>query len=283
MKTKKKVSVKTWVSRMILILWSVFTLMPFYIMLINSFKSSEEFYAGIFALPGDFITNTVINYSNAWKEASLGTGLTNTVIVVAGATLMTVVLSAMVAYELARRDFRFKKQVDAFYLIMLLVPSMVALTPTFFIGRTLGLYNKRLSLVLFYTAHQMPFTVYTMKSFFSTLPHSLEEAAYLDGASSFRTFRSIMLPIMRPGFVTAGIFAVLDFFDEYLFALQLVVKKELLPAAVTILRYRAGQAVRQVWGETFAACMVLTVPIVIIYALSHEKLMGGMTAGSVKG
>ena len=283
MKTKKKVSVKTWVSRIILIIWSVFTLMPFYIMLINSFKSSEEFYAGIFALPGDLITNTVINYSNAWKEASLGTGLTNTVIVVAGATLMTVVLSAMVAYELARRDFRFKKQVDAFYLIMLLVPSMVALTPTFFIGRSLGLYNKRLSLVLFYTAHQMPFTVYTMKSFFSTLPHSLEEAAYLDGASSFRTFRSIMLPIMRPGFVTAGIFAVLDFFDEYLYALQLVVKKELLPAAVTILRYRAGQAVRQVWGETFAACMVLTIPIVIIYALSHEKLMGGMTAGSVKG
>ncbi|MDO4488179.1 MAG: carbohydrate ABC transporter permease [Eubacteriales bacterium] len=283
MKTKKKLYTGTLVSRIILITYSVMTMIPFYIMVVNSFKSSEEFYNGIFALPKDFIGNTIINYGNAWKEAALGSGLINTVIVGAGATVITVVLSAMAAYELARRDFPFKKQVGGLYLLMLLVPSMVALTPTFFIGRTLGLYNKRLSLILFYSVHQLPFTVYTMKSFFMTIPHELEEAAYIDGATSVRTFYSVMLPVMRPGFVTAAIFAILEFFDEYLYAIQLVVKKDLLPAAVTILRYRAGQAVRQIWGETFAACMVLTVPIVIIYALFQEKIMGGMTAGSVKG
>lgn len=283
MNKKKKRYAGTTVSRIVLIIWSIMTMIPFYIMVVNSFKSSEEFYNGIFALPKDFITNTVINYSNAWKEAALGSGLINTVIVGVGATAITVVLSSMVAYELARRQFPLKRQVGNLYLVMLLVPSMVALTPTFFLGRTLGLYNKRLSLILFYAAHQIPFTVYTMKSFFLTIPHELEEAAYIDGASSFRTFYAIMLPVMRPGFVTAGIFAILEFFDEYLFAIQLVVKKELLPAAVTILRYRAGQAVRQIWGETFAACMILTIPIIVVYAIFQDKLMGGMTAGSVKG
>jgi len=283
MKRERKAYVGTIISRIVLIIWSVMTMIPFYIMVINSFKSSEEFYNGVFALPQDFIGNTIINYGNAWKEASLGSGLINTVIVGAGATLITVVLSSMAAYELARRDFPLKKQVGGLYLVMLLVPSMVALTPTFFVGRALGLYNKRISLILFYAAHQIPFTVFTMKSFFLTIPHELEEAAYVDGATSFRTFYAVMLPVMRPGFVTAAIFAILEFFDEYLYAIQLVVKKELLPAAVTILRYRAGQAVRQIWGETFAACMVLTVPIVLIYAIFQDKLMGGMTAGSVKG
>lgn len=283
MKKGKKANIGTVISRIVLIIWSIMTMVPFYIMVINSFKSSGEFYEGIFALPKDFAANTVINYSNAWKEAALGSGLINTVIVGAGATFITVVLSSMVAYEIARRDFKFRRQVGNLYLVMLLVPSMVALTPTFFIGRVFGLYNKRLSLILFYAAHQIPFTVYTMKSFFLTIPHELEEAAYVDGATSYQTFYSIMLPVMRPGFVTAGIFAILEFFDEYLYAIQLVVKKNLLPAAVTILRYRAGQAVRQIWGETFAACMVLTVPIVMVYAIFQEKLMGGMTAGSVKG
>ena len=137
MNKKKKRYAGTTVSRIVLIIWSIMTMIPFYIMVVNSFKSSEEFYNGIFALPKDFITNTVINYSNAWKEAALGSGLINTVIVGVGATAITVVLSSMVAYELARRQFPLKRQVGNLYLVMLLVPSMVALTPTFFLGRTL--------------------------------------------------------------------------------------------------------------------------------------------------
>ena len=283
MKKKHSFSWGTAVTRLAMIIWSLFILIPLYIMFLTSVKTSTEFYNGLWSLPKDIFANIAENFPNAWVEASLGTGYWNTLLITGGALVLTLVLSSMMAYELARRNIRFKKQLSAFYLFFLLVPSMVALTPTFFIGRALGLYNKRLALVLFYTAHEIPFIVYTMQSFFATLPHELEEAAFVDGATSFQTFYKVMLPIMRPGFVTAGIFALLDFWGEYMFALQLIVKKELLPAGVTILRFQAGTGVRQNWGYTYAACVMFVLPILVIYAVFQKKLMGGMTAGSVKG
>lgn len=283
MKKKFRIYWGTAVTRFFMILWSLFILIPLYIMFLTSVKTSTEFYAGIWTLPENIFANIAENFPNAWVEASLGTGYWNTLIITAGALALTLILSSMMAYELARRRIRFKEPLSNFYLLMLLIPSMVALTPTFFIGRALGLYNKRIALVLFYTAHELPFIVYTMRSFFATLPHELEEAAFVDGATSFQTFLQIMLPIMRPGFVTAGIFALLDFWGEYMFALQLIVKKELLPAGVTILRFQSGTGVRQNWGYTYAACVMFVLPILIIYAVFQKKLMGGMTAGSVKG
>lgn len=280
---KKQLHWGTWVTRLCMILWSLFIIIPLYIMVLTSVKSSTEFYAGLWSWPKDIWANIVENFPNAWIEASLGTGYINTLIVCGGALVLTLIISSMAAYELARRNIRFKSAISTLYLILLLIPSMVALTPTFFIGKSLGLYNKRLALVLFYTAHEIPFIVYTMQSFFATLPHELEEAAFVDGATSFTTFYKIMLPIMRPGFVTAGIFALLDFWGEYVFALQLVVKKELLPAAVTILRFQSGTGVRQNWGYTYAACVMFMFPIFLIYMIFQKKLMGGMTAGSVKG
>ena len=283
MKKKKKIHWGTIATRFCMILWSLFILIPLYILFLTSVKTSEEFYAGIWTLPKHPIQNILENFPGAWAEASMGTGYINTIIVVGGALVLTLLLSSMVAYELARRKIPFKKTLENVYLFLLLVPSMIALTPSFFIGRALGLYNKRLALVLFYTAHEIPFIVYTMQSFFATLPHELEEAAFVDGASSLQTFIKVMLPIMRPGFVTAGIFALLDFWGEYVFALQLVVKKNLLPAAVTILRFQSGTSVRQNWGYTAAACVMFILPILVIYAIFQKKLMGGMTAGSVKG
>lgn len=280
---KKKLYVGTLITRICMILWSVLILLPFYMMFITAFKTNEQFYANMFALPATPVEAAKVNFSQAWEEAQMGPGMLNTLLICGGALVLTLLLSSMVSYELTRRHLRIKGALNALYLVMLLVPTIVCLTPTFFIGRAFGLYNKRIALVLFYTAHEIPFIVYTMKSFFSTIPHELEEAAYVDGASSFRTFYEVMLPIMRPAFVTAGIFALLDFWDEYIFAMQLVVKKQLMPAAVTILRFQMGDGVRQIWGATFAACITLSVPIFIIYFVFQKKLMGGMTAGSVKG
>lgn len=273
----------TWITRICMILWSAFILLPFWIMFATAFKTNTEFYSNMFGLPQTPVAAAKENFAMAWEEAQMGPGMINTFLICGGALVLTLILSSMVAYELTRRQIPFKGALDTFYLIMMLVPTIVCLTPTFFIGKTLGLFNKRMALVLFYTAHEIPFITYTMRSFFATIPHDLEEAAYIDGASSFQTFLKVMLPVMRPGFVTAGIFALLDFWDEYIFAMQLIVKKALMPAAVTILRFQMGDAVRQIWGATFAACVIMTLPILIIYILFNDKLMGGMTAGAVKG
>lgn len=280
---KKKFYAGTFITRVCMIIWSFLILLPFYLMFITAFKTNEQFYANMFSLPVTPLEAAKVNFAQAWEEAQMGPGMVNTFLICGGALVLTLILSSMVSYELTRRNIRFKGFFDSLYLVMLLVPTIVCLTPTFFIGRAFGLYNKRIALVLFYTAHEIPFIVYTLSSFFSTIPHDLEEAAYIDGASSFQTFLKVMLPVMRPGFVTAGIFALLDFWDEYIFAMQLVVKKQLMPAAVTILRFQMGDAVRQVWGATFAACITLSVPIFIIYFIFQKKLMGGITAGAVKG
>ena len=161
---------------------------------------------------------------------------------------------------------------------------MVGLTPMFMIARTLGLFNTRTILILMYTATQVPFSVFLITAFMRTISHELEEAAFIDGASPWLAFGKIVLPLVRPALVSAGIFAFLDFWSEYMYSLMFVTDNTKVTAAVKILRFKAsGSGVRVNWGETSAACITFILPVILVYVLFQKQIVGGLTAGSVKG
>lgn len=279
----KKISIGTLIIRLFLLLWSLIIVIPFVQMFLTSVKNNEEFYAGLWTLPKDFFKNAVENYAGAWQQANMGVGIANAVIICGLALGMTLILSSMAAYAIARRRLRYEKTLSNLYLIGLLVPAMVGLTPMFIMVRALHLFNTRLVMVLLYTATQIPFSVYLMVAFFRTIPHELEEAAYIDGSGPWRTYWSIILPLARPAIVTAGIFAFLDFWSEYMYGLMFLTDKTKITVAMSILQFKAGSGVRMNWGVTSASCVIFIAPILIIYCLFQKKIVGGLTAGSVKG
>ena len=278
-----KSKVSTWIIRIFLIFWAFIILAPFAFLFLTSLKSSTEFYANIWGLPQDILTTVPQNFSQAWQEADMGRGIINSFFIAGIALIGSITLSSAVSYVIARRHIKAGKTLSLLFLLGLLVPEMLGLTPLFLVARLLNLYNTRTILILIYIAWQMPFDVYLMTSFLETIPHELEEAAYVDGATPWKTFISIIIPLIQPALVTAGIFSFLDYWSDYMYGLMFVMDRTKMPVAMNILQFKTGNGVRVEWGVTTAACVIFIAPVLVLYMLFQKKIVAGLTAGSVKG
>ncbi len=282
-KVKKPFSWGTLAARICMILASILVLVPFLMLFLTATKTNEEFYAGIWTLPHNIFQSLPENLSQAWAEAQMGIGYFNSVIVSVLALILTLAMGAMAAYEIGRRHLKHETFFSNYFLVGLLVPAMVGLTPSFYVARALGLFDTRTILVIMYTAMEIPFTVFVMTSFARSIPSELEEAAYIDGASLWKAFLTIILPLMRPAFVAAGIFAFLDNWSEYMYGLMFLVTPAKKTVAMNILQFKVGTGVKVNWGVTTGACVIFILPVLIVYVIFQDKIMGGLTAGSVKG
>lgn len=278
-----KSKVSTWVIRFFLILWAVVVVAPFFFLVLTALKSNSEFFENIWGLPRNMIESAPVNFKAAWTEASMGRGMINSFIIAAVSLAGSLILSSCVSYVIARRHIKLGNTLSIVFLIGLLVPEMLGLTPLFIVAKYLGLYNTRAILIFIYTAWQMPFDVYLMTSFMETLPHEMEEAAFVDGATPLQTFIKIICPLVKPALITAGIFSFLDYWSDYMYGLMFVMDGELKPLAMNILKFKTGNGVRPEWGITSAACVIFILPVLIIYIIFQKRIVSGLTAGSVKG
>jgi len=279
----KKLNIGTFFVRLMMIVWSLIILVPFVMLFLTSTKTNQEFYDNIWAMPKEFLSSVAYNFSEAWTRGSFGANFLNTVVVVGGAMVLAMVLSAMVSYVIARRHVRVSEGLNTMFNISYLVPCMVGLTPLFIMARFLGLFNTRTIMVLTFAGRAIPFCVLIMVPFFKTIPHQLEEAAYIDGASPWRTFGQVILPLVRPAFVTAGIFLFIDYWSDYMYGLMFIADKSKNTISMGMLAFRVVSGFKIDWGVTCAACVIFIAPILILYAVFQKQIMGGLTAGSVKG
>lgn len=280
---KTKAGIGTWLIRIFLIIWSVLIVIPFAMMFLTSTKTNEEFYAGVWSMPQNPFATIASNFSAAWAKGNFGQNFFNTVVIVGGALLLALLLSVMISYAIARKEFRGKKTVHTLLLIGLLTSCMVGLTPMFILARFLGLFNTRFVLIILFAARAMPFCCFIMISFLKSIPVDLEEAAMIDGASNLQTFTRIIIPLTRPAFVSAGIFLFIDYWSDYMYGLMFISSKSKNTISMGMLQFRVVSGFKIDWGITCAACVIFIAPILILYCLFHKQVMGGLTAGSVKG
>lgn len=279
----KKGFISTWLIRILMIFISALILVPFGMLVLTSSKSNAEFYKGIWYLPQDLFANITFNYSEAWARGNFGSSFMNSVMVCGVSLVLCLGLSAMVSYAITRRKLRVSGLITTLFLLGLLIPSMVGLTPQFIMARFAKLFNTRLILIITYTASCMPFSVFVMTAFFKTLPSSLEEAAAIDGASPWRIFGTIILPLVKPALVSAGIFVFLDYWSEYMRGLMFIVDPTKQTIAMGMLAFRMVSGFKIDWGVTCAACIIFIAPVLVLYLFFQEQISGGLTAGSVKG
>ncbi|MDH7570890.1 MAG: carbohydrate ABC transporter permease [Armatimonadota bacterium] len=296
----------------VLLSYLVVVVFPMVWVLYTSAKSTQEIYQNPFGLPA-VVThpdrhNTAVlvqNYRRAWVDSHFGRYFLNSVQVVAISLAFILLLGSMAAYVLARFTFRGQTLVYYLFLSGLLIPMQLILIPLFFqysdmgefltrllapqaaalgLGRlTVSLHDSHAGLILIYIAASLPFTVFVLTAFFRTLPGELREAALMDGASEYRVFFSVMMPLGRPGLVTVAIFNFLGLWNEYLFGLVFLNSDYLktLPLGLASISMQAQY--KSDFGLLFAGLVITMLPTLFIYILLQERLTRGITVGALKG
>lgn len=263
--------------QIILIGSTIVMLAPIVIMIFSAFKSTPEIFKAPFGIP-DF--SNIGNFTRIWTETNFVRYLLNSFIVTGASMALILTLGTMAAYAIARYEFFGATFILMFFLAGLTLPLKLAIIPLFMLMRDLGVLNTQLALILVYTAMGLPSTVFIMTGFIRTLPNELEDAARMDGASEARIMWSIMLPLVRPAMVIAGIQNVVPIWNDFFFPLVFIQNDDLktLPQGLTTFM---GEYTTD-WGALFAGLTLSAAPIIVIYIILSRQFISGMTSGAIK-
>jgi multiple sugar transport system permease protein len=223
---------------------------------------------------------TLENYLSVLTRGEFLSAFVNSLIVSTGAVVVSLVVGVPAAYAFARVQFRGKSFLFFSLLVMRMLPPIAVLVPLFALFNKAGLVNTRLSLVIAYTTFSLPLIVWIMRGFFEDLPAELEEAARVDGASRGGAFLRVMLPLARPGLVTAAILSLLLAWNDFLFAAVLTSSStRTLPV---LLAGYAGADTGVEWGQITASGVLVVLPVILFSFAVQRHLVTGLSAGAVK-
>ncbi|MGQ9908726.1 MAG: carbohydrate ABC transporter permease [Candidatus Flexifilum sp.] len=260
---------------------AVYALFPFYWALNTSFKTESEMFQRATYLPQQ---PTLKNYEYVFRNGTFIRALGNSAFVSGSTAVLSLVVGSFAAYALGR--LRFKGRTILLYLVltMTMFPMISILSGLYTIVREAGTFGTPFALIMTYPVFTLPFTVWVLTSFFRGLPEELEQAARVDGATAFQTFRLILLPLTAPALVTTGLLAFVSSWNEYLFALNFTVtapSAQTVPVAIA--RFSGFESQQEPIAEIMAAAMVVTIPLVLLVLLFQRRIVAGLTAGAVKG
>ncbi len=278
---KKKVNPWNVLQYGVLCVWigiSVITLGWF---IVSSFKSNSELFVNIWDLPEKL---QIDNYIRAWTSGRMAVYFKNTLIIQIAALTLLTVFGSMAGYVLARfRRYRWVSMASLLFVSGMAIPAQITLVPLYLMYSQVGLLNTRLGIILVYCAVYMPFTVFVLTGFFSTIPREVEEAAAIDGCSKWRVFLHVAVPMAKPGITTVVIFNFLSIWNEYFYAMMLITDDEKMPLSAGLYNLKSQQQMSMDWAALFAGVVILVIPTLIVFFLLQDKIEKGVTAGAVKG
>jgi len=281
---KKKWNAKRMLSAAVLtvmplLVFFLFILFPIYWTVITSFKPEAEITSKVISyLPQTFTFN---NYHEAWNNVGFSIFFKNSLYIAVGGVLLIVLVSIMAGYALSR--FRFKGK-TAFMLVLLctqFIPSAMLITPMFIIFKKIGLLNNLFALVLVNTTFQIPFNAILMRGFVGGIDYTIEEAAQIDGCSRTGAIIRVIFPLLKPGIVATGAFAFIHCWNEFLFSFMFISKQPKFPLSVG-LKYMMGEYAIN-YGQLAAGAVIAVIPVLILFSYIQKYLVGGISAGAVKG
>ncbi|WP_327113312.1 carbohydrate ABC transporter permease [Streptomyces sp. NBC_01341] len=263
----------------VLIIWAVLVVMPLLWAVMASFKTDDSILSTPWSLPDRLHFE---NWSRAWNQAHMSDYFLNTIMVVGGSLIGTLLLGSMAAYVLARFDFPGNRFIYFLFIGGMSFPIILALVPLFFVMNNMGLLNSVHGLILVYIAYSLPFTVFFLTSFFRTLPTSIAEAAMLDGASHSRTFFQVMLPMAKPGLISVGIFNFLGQWNQYMLPTVLNTDPDGKVLSQGLVELATSQGYKGDWSGLFAGLVMAMLPVLLAYIVFQRQVVAGLTAGALK-
>lgn len=262
----------------VLTLLAVFALAPLVILSFNSVKSPAEIGRNPLGFPGEFIWR---NYTEAWQVGNFSTTMQNSGILVALTVAGVLVLGGMAAYSLAKLNLPGSNLVTLYLLVGSSLPIQLFLVPLFFLWKNLGLVNSLPGLAIIYIAINAPLAIFLLRSYMLQLPSDFEDAARVDGASEWKIFSQIIVPLSWPGFLTVGLVVSLAVWNEFLLATVFLTNQDKFTVVTSY--YNFTSRFSRDWGLTSAAAMMMIVPIIVIFLSLQRRFVDGLTQGGIKG
>ena len=262
-----------------LIVASVAILLPVVAIVLTSLKTSVEAdgAAGAFTAPGNWFN--FANYKTAFVDGHLLTGLFNTAIILVVAIAGTVIIGSMTAYAVDRFDFRFKKLVLALFLLATLVPGITTQVATFQVVNFFGLFDTRWSAILLYMGTDIV-AIYIFIQFIRGIPIALDEAARIDGASTFTIYRTIILPNLKPAIATVVIIKGITTYNDFYIPFLYMPSDNLGTMSTALFRFKGPFGAH--WEDIAAGTILVMLPTLIIFLVLQRFIYNGFTSGAVK-
>jgi multiple sugar transport system permease protein len=273
-----RTKVGTWVGFVLILVWC---LLPVAWILSLSFKGPDETAAGSPQfLPKD---PTLQNYKDILDNPDFLDALRNSFGIAIIATFLSVIFATLAAYAIARLEFKGKRMVLSLALAIAMFPVVSLVGPLFDMWRTFHLFNTWPGLIIPYMSFTLPLAIWTLSAFFREIPWEMEQAAQVDGATSWQAFRKVIVPLAAPGVFTAAILTFFFAWNEFVLAISLTstTSSRTVPAQMSF--FVGPDPFNPPYGQLATASVVVTVPIIIIVLLFQRKIVAGLTSGAVKG
>ena len=271
--TKKRV--QGVLRHVLMIVLCLVIILPFYMIVINSFKSKPEAARMSLAPPTEWHFE---NYTEVINKAKLGQGLLNSLTYASVSTSIAVLGSAMAAFVMSRRRSRLNNFLYYFILCGLFFPvNYVTLSRVL---SSFGLSNTRAGIITAFTSAMIPFCVFTIRNFVSSIPVEMDEAAVIDGAGSLSLFFKVIMPMLKPILITCFILQFMGVWSDFLTPLYLSSKSSMFPMTMSVYQF-FGKS-KNYWNFIFANIVLTCIPVILVYLLGQKYIIGGMTAGAVK-
>jgi multiple sugar transport system permease protein len=273
-----RTKIGTWAGFLFILVWC---LLPVVWIISLSFKGPNETAAG----SPQFLPKepTLQNYRDILDDPDFQDSLINSFGIAAISTFLSVILATLAAYAIARLEFKGKRLVLSIALAIAMFPVVALVGPLFDLWRTLGLFNTWPGLIIPYMSFTLPLAIWTLSAFFREIPWEMEQAAQVDGATSWQAFRKVIAPLAAPGVFTAAILTFFFAWNEFVLALSLTSTTQARTVPAQLSFFVGPDPFNPPYGQLATASVVVTVPIIIIVLLFQRKIVAGLTSGAVKG
>ena len=275
MKQKKSSQILQWVLIGIMI---VIALLPLYLVVINAFKSHGDIVRNPLAFPTELYWQ---NFVKAWRTGNFGRGFLNSLRLVTVTAVIVLIASSLAGYVLGTKRFRGMKVIHVYFLLAMTIPVQLFLFPLYGTLSKLGLIGNVYAVCFIIAAVNMPLAVMLMRTFFMKVPIQLEEAARIDGANTWQMLTRVVLPMVRPGFITVAVLIVLNAWNEYLISSTFLQGEKNFTVTLDYLSLN-GASVTFDQGMKMAGALMIILPILVFFLSLQRYFVDGLTNGAVK-
>jgi multiple sugar transport system permease protein len=257
----------------------VYTLVPVVWIISLSLKEGDDINNGKF-WPTRW---TFDNYQTVFQTPLFTSALRNSVGIALISTFISVVLATLAAYAIARLDFPGKKFVLTSALAIAIFPAISVVTPLFNLWRQIGLYDTWPGLIIPYLSLTLPISIWTLSAFFREIPWEMEQAAQVDGATTWQAFRKVIVPLAAPGVFTTAIISFFIAWNDFVYGISLTSTDSARPVPAALAFFTGESQFQQPTAAISAAAVVVTIPVVILVLIFQKRIVAGLTNGAVKG
>jgi len=268
-----------WLDALATIVFGIFFVVPFIFILLTAAKTPQEAMQFKFNAPSQFQLFENIAEVIQFRDYQAARAMWNSTLLTVGSVTFIVILAALVAYVMQRRNDRVASLANSLLLAGLVIPA--AVVPTVFLLQKLGLYKTLFGLICVEVALSLPFAVLVLRAFVGTIPREIDEAAIIDGASPLQLFFSVILPLIRPAVVTIIVTNSVFIYNDFANPLYFLPGSKNVTAQLTLFSFMSQY--NSQWNLLFADVVLITIPPLLLFMFFQRQIVSGMTSGAVKG